>query len=107
MVRAVFLEKNDMDYRLWGSACIFLGIGIMFSFLCMITEVLLPGSLHLNIPLSTATYIHFIDHSFYMLSCVEHLNGNMEVIIKNISVLQGTIVNLCVVVVVARLLSKD
>ena len=106
MIMDIFGEAHETDYRLWGASAIFIGIGIMFSFLLMLLELIIPNSLHLPIGLSISTYIYAFNYSFYVMSGLEHPYEGISTLVMNLSVIESIISNLYVIILVGRLLSK-
>jgi len=106
MTYDIFNEKHDVTYRLWGSACIYLGIGASFGLAYCLLELFLPGEFAID---STIDIFHFIpcyNFSFYTLAGMESPFTNFSPLVKNISVIESICSNLFIVLIVGRLLSK-
>lgn len=105
MIRDIFTETHAINYKLLGAACIYFNIGIVFSFVYTITNLLVPNSMGLNMPAEFISYMHCVNYSFFVLSGLDtpyEVNG----IIRSIAVIQSLFANLYIVLVIGRLLIK-
>jgi hypothetical protein len=106
MINDVFNEKHDITYRLWGSACIYLGIGATFGLTYCILGIMFPGEFGLDGPLTIFQFIPCYNFSFYTLSGMESPFKGFSPLIMNIAVMESICSNLFIVLIVGRLLSK-
>jgi len=106
MVNDIFNEHHDIIYRLWGAACIYLLLGILFGNLYFVLEVLFPAEFG---TISSADIRHFVkcyNMSFYVLSGIDQPYEEMSRMVRNVTVVESIFSNLYIVLLVGRLLSK-
>jgi hypothetical protein len=106
MTTDIFREKHDITYRLWGSACIYLGIAATFGLVYCLLELVLPGEFGITTPLDIFHFIPCYNFSYYTLAGMESPFANFSTLVKNISVIESICANLFIVLIVGRLLSK-
>jgi hypothetical protein len=106
MTTDVFREKHDITYRLWGSACIYLGIAATFGLIYCLLELVLPGEFGITSSLDIFHFIPCYNFSYYTLAGMESPFTNFSPLVKNIAVIESICANLFIVLIVGRLLSK-
>jgi hypothetical protein len=106
MIYDIFKEKHDILYRLWGSASIFLLIGVLFGTVFFILEIIFPEEYGLHAFPDIHQFIKCYTLSFYTLSGVDQPFENLSVMVRNICVIESIFSNLYIILLVGRLLSK-
>lgn len=106
MVNDIFVESHSIGYRLLGAACIYLNLGVVFSFAYGLINLLLENAMGLNTPADFVAYIHCVNYSFYTLANVDPPYQAASGIIHAMGVIQSLLVNLYIVLLIGRLLSK-
>lgn len=90
--------------KLWGSACIFLMIGIAFGGLFHLICLVDPTSLGDEVDIGAANYSECVTYSLSILGGVDPTQPDASHLIKNISVLEGVWGNLYVVLIIGKLM---
>ena len=103
----IFKDETHLRNKLWGSACIYLMIGIAFGSLFDLLNIAHPGALGEVLPPGTSGYIRCIRYSMNVLAGTDSEFPNSIPLIVNLGVIESIWSNMYVVLVVGRLLSKD
>ncbi len=106
MIYDIFNEKHDINYRLWGSASIYLLIGAIFGSFYTLLSIALPEQFQFVSEMPLFRFVPCYGYSFYTLAGIDAPYANFGILIKNISVIESIFSNLYIVLVVGRLLSK-
>ncbi|MES2389851.1 MAG: hypothetical protein V4543_17755 [Bacteroidota bacterium] len=102
----IFSEETDPRNKIWGSACIYLMIGISFGSLYDLINIAGPGSLGETFEPGVKGYIRCIRLSMNVLANTNSEFPNASQLINNIGIIQSVWSNLYIVLVVGRLLSR-
>ncbi len=105
MIHDIFTETHTIGYRLLGAACIYLNIGVVFSFIYGAINVVLPNAMGLGIPAEFTSYMHCVNYSYYILAGIDHpylVSG----VIGSVAVIQSLFANLYIVLLIGRILIK-
>lgn len=102
----IFKEETNQSNRLWGSACLYLMIGIAFGSLYDIINIGLPSSLGEFFPAGVTGYIRCLRLSMNVLSGTDSEFPNATMLIKNLGVIEKIWSDLFMILVIGRLLSK-
>lgn len=103
-IRDIFMGQYFTPDKLWGSACVFLMIGISFGSLYDLLCTINPGSLGAPIELGFPTYAECVNYSFCILGGVDTGYPNATKIIRNISVIEAVWGTLFSVLIIGKLL---
>jgi hypothetical protein len=103
-IRDIFMGKFFTPDKLWGSACVFLMIGISFGSLYDLICITMPGSLGVDIELGLPNYSECVTYSFCVLGGIDTGYPTAIKLIKNISVLEAVWGNLFTVLIIGKLL---
>lgn len=103
-IRDIFMGQYFTPDKLWGSACVFLMIGISFGSLYDLLCTINPGSLGAPIELGFPTYAECVNYSFCILGGVDTGYPNTTKIIRNISVIEAVWGTLFSVLIIGKLL---
>jgi len=103
-IRDIFSGEFLTPDKLWGSACIFLMIGISFGSLYHLICIIRPGSLGDNLDIGFANYSECAAYSMSILGGAEPGNPNAIKLIKNISTIEAVWSNLFVVLIIGKLM---
>jgi hypothetical protein len=103
-LRDIFMGQYFTPDKLWGSACVFLMIGISFGSLYDLLCTINPGSLGVPIELGFPTYSECVNYSFCILGGVDTGYPNTTKIIRNISVIEAVWGTLFSVLIIGKLL---
>jgi hypothetical protein len=103
-IRDIFSGEFLTPDKLWGSACIFLMIGISFGSLYDLICIIRPGSLGEAIELGLPSYSECVTYSLSVLGGLDPNHPNAVRLIRNISVLEAVWSNLFVVLIVGKLM---
>ena len=103
-MRDIFSGEFLTPDKLWGSACIFLMIGISFGSFYDLLCTLRPGSLGADLELGWRQYSECVTYSLSILGGVEPEFNHTSKLIKNISVLEAVWGNLFVVLIIGKLM---
>jgi hypothetical protein len=103
-IRDIFMSQYFTPDKLWGSAAVFLMIGISFGSLYDLLCTINPGSLGVNIELGFPTYSECVNYSFCILSGLDTGYPNPSRLIKNISVFEAVWGTLFSVLIIGKLL---
>jgi hypothetical protein len=103
-IRDIFLGQYFSPDKLWGSACVFLMIGISFGSLYDIICIVSPGSLCETIHLGIPNYSECVSYSFHILGGIDTEYPNASKLIKNISVIEAVWGNLFTVLIIGKLM---
>ncbi|MDB5272493.1 MAG: hypothetical protein JWO58_860 [Chitinophagaceae bacterium] len=101
----IFAGRRLSEEKLWGSACIFLMIGICFGSLYDLINILNPGSMGVPLPLGLESYTACIAFSMTIIGGHEAYPNAIPLIL-NLSVIEAVWANLFVVLLVGRLLGQ-
>lgn len=103
-IRDIFLGQYYTPDKLWGSACVFLMIGISFGSLYDLICITNPGSLGVDIELGLPNYSECVSYSFHVLGGIDTDYPNANKLIKNISVIEAVWGNLFTVLIIGKLM---
>jgi hypothetical protein len=103
-IRDIFMGQYFTPDKLWGSACVFLMIGISFGSLYDLLCTINPGSLGESIELGFPTYSECVNYSFCILGGVDTGYPNTTKIIRNIGVIEAVWGTLFSVLIIGKLL---
>lgn len=103
-IRDIFMSQYFTPDKLWGSAAVFLMIGISFGSLYDLLCTVNPGSLGATIELGFPTYSECVNYSFCILGGLDTGYPNPSRIIKNISVFEAVWSTLFSVLIIGKLL---
>jgi hypothetical protein len=101
----IFAGKRLSEEKLWGSACIFLMIGICFGSLYDLINIIHPGSMGVPLPLGLESYTACIAFSMTIIGGHEAYPNAIPLIL-NLGVIEAVWANLFVVLLVGRLLGQ-
>jgi hypothetical protein len=101
----IFKGHRLSKEKIWGSACVFLMIGISFGSLYDIINIAQPGCMGVEIALGLESYTACIAYSMTIIGGHEAY-PNAIPLITNIGIIQAVWSNLFVVLLVGRLLGK-
>ena len=90
--------------KLWGSACVYLMIGIAFGSLYDIINIIQPGSFGEMINLGVESYAECIYYSMNVLGGLDTAYPNPTKLIRNIGVIEAVWGNLFIVLLIGNLL---
>ncbi len=103
-IRDIFMSQYFTPDKLWGSAAVFLMIGISFGSLYDLLCTINPGSLGASIELGFPTYAECVNYSFCILGGLDTGYPNTSKLIKNISVFEAVWGTLYSVLIIGKLL---
>jgi hypothetical protein len=103
-IRDIFSGEFLTPDKLWGSACIFLMIGISFGSLYDLICIIKPGSLRKALELGLANYAECVTYSLSILGGLDPGQPEATRLIRNISVIEAVWSNLFVVLVIGKLM---
>jgi len=103
-IRDIFSGQYLTSDKLWGSACVFLMIGLSFGSLYHLLCIIKPDSLGETMELGFANYSECITYSLSILGGMDPGHPNAARIIRNISVLEALWSNLFVVLIIGKLM---
>ena len=103
-IRDIFMSQYFTPDKLWGSAAVFLMIGISFGSLYDLLCTVNPGSLGATIELGFPTYSECVNYSFCILGGLDTGYPNPSRLIKNISVFEAVWSTLFSVLIIGKLL---
>jgi hypothetical protein len=103
-IRDIFMGEHFTPDKLWGSAAVFLMIGISFGSLYDLLCTINPGSLGVDIELGFPTYSECVNYSFCILGGVDTGYPNTTKLIRNISVIEAVWATLFTVLIIGKLL---
>ncbi|MFZ2904734.1 MAG: hypothetical protein WAZ98_00905 [Cyclobacteriaceae bacterium] len=103
-IRDIFMSQYFTPDKLWGSAAVFLMIGISFGSLYDLLCTIKPGSLGAAIELGFPTYSECVNYSFCILGGLDTGYPNPSRLIKNISVFEAVWGTLFSVLIIGKLL---
>lgn len=102
----IFVEKSNMEERMWGSACIYLMISISFASLYDIVCLIYPNATGILHEMRFHSYMMCVAYSMNVLGALDTSFPLAIPIIKDISIIEAVWSNLFAVLLVGRLLSK-
>jgi hypothetical protein len=105
-VHDIFKEETNQSNRLWGSACLYLMIGIAFGSLFDLINIAMPLSLGEVFTPGVTGYIRCMRLSMNVLSGTDSEFPNASILIKNLGVIEKIWSDLFVLLIIGRLLSK-
>ncbi|WP_333819575.1 hypothetical protein [Ohtaekwangia sp.] len=103
-IRDIFSGEFLTPDKLWGSACIFLMIGISFGSLYDLICIVKPGSLGVAFGMGLPNYAESVRYSLCILGGLDPGMPDASRLIKNISVLEAVWSNLFVVLIIGKLM---
>ena len=103
-IRDIFMSQYFTPDKLWGSAAVFLMIGISFGSLYDLLCTINSGGLGATIELGFPTYSECVKYSFCILSGLDTGYPNTSRLIKNISVFEAVWGTLFSVLIIGKLL---
>jgi hypothetical protein len=103
-IKDIFMGQYYTPDKLWGSACVFLMIGISFGSLYDLICIANPGSLGVEIELGLPNYSECISYSFHVLGGIDTDYPDAKKLIKNISVIEAVWGNLFTVLIIGKLM---
>jgi hypothetical protein len=103
-IRDIFSGEFLTPDKLWGSACVFLMIGISFGSLYDLICIIKPGSLNKALEMGWANYSECITYSLCILGGTDPGQPEASRLIRNIGVLEAVWSNLFVVLVIGKLM---
>ena len=103
-IRDIFLGQYYTPDKLWGSACVFLMIGISFGSLYDLICISNPGSLGVMLELGLPNYSECVSYSFHVLGGIDTDYPDAAKLIKNISVIEAVWGNLFTVLIIGKLM---
>ncbi len=101
----IFSGNRLSKEKIWGSACIFLMIGISFGSVYDLINIIQPGCMGVPLPLGLESYTACISYSMTIIGGHEAYPDAIP-LIMNIGVIEAVWSNLFVVLLVGRLLGK-
>lgn len=102
----IFSDNRLSIEKIWGSACIYLMIGICFGSLYDLICIMNPGCMGVPIPLGLGSYMDCIAFSMTIIGGHEAYPDAIPLILK-IGVIEAVWANLFVVLLVGRLLGQS
>lgn len=105
MIRDIFTENHTIGYRLLGAACIYLNIGVVFSFIYGAINIVLPNTMGLGLPAEFISYMHCVNYSYYILAGIDH-PYTVSGVIGAVAVIESLFANLYIVLLIGRILIK-
>jgi len=104
-VHDIFTGKKLSVEKIWGSACIYLMIGISFGSIYDLVNIVHPGSM--GIPLSQGLESYTVS-IYYSMTIIGGHDAFLQAIplIQNIGIIEAVWSNLFIVLLVGRLLGK-
>jgi hypothetical protein len=103
-IRDIFMGNFLTPDKLWGSACVFLMIGISFGSLYDLICIARPGGLGVPIEMGFPNYSVCIAFSFSILGGIDPGYPDAIKLIRNISVLEAVWGNLFTVLIIGKLM---
>jgi hypothetical protein len=103
-IRDIFSGEFLTPDKLWGSACIFLMIGISFGSLYDLICLIKPGSLNKSLELGFPNYAECVTYSFSILGGMDPGQPEASRLVRNIAVLESVWGNLFVVLIIGKLM---
>jgi hypothetical protein len=103
-MRDIFSGEFLTPDKLWGSACVFLMIGISFGSLYDLICLIKPGSLNKNLDIGFPNYSECITYSLAILGGMDPGQPEATRLIRNIGILEAVWGNLFVVLVIGKLM---
>jgi hypothetical protein len=103
-IRDIFLGQYFTPDKLWGSACVYLMIGITFGSLYDLICIVTPGSLGVAIDLGIPNYSECVSYSFHVLGGIDTDYPEASKLIKNISIIEAVWGNLFTVLIIGKLM---
>lgn len=103
-IRDIFSGEYLTPDKLWGSACIFLMIGISFGSLYHLICILHPGGLGDNLDIGFANYSECAAYSISVLGGADPGHPDALKLIKNIGAIEAVWSNLFVVLIIGKLM---
>jgi hypothetical protein len=103
-IRDIFSGEFLTPDKLWGSACVFLMIGISFASLYDLICIVNPQGLGESLEMGLANYSACVFHSFSVLGGMDPNHPHAIRLIRNISVIEAVWGNLFVVLIIGKLM---
>ncbi len=106
IVRDIFMEQHDLTYRILGAANIYWLSVVIFAYVYVVLETLLPGSIGLT-GVSNADMVgNMYKLSLHATVSIDHPFTNIKLPLENLTLMQSAISHLFIVFLVGRLLTK-
>ncbi|MDX2190769.1 MAG: hypothetical protein SFY32_12980 [Bacteroidota bacterium] len=102
----IFREDISMNERLWGSAAVYLMIGLSLGSLYDFIAVINPNALGPYHELSLSGYLLCLKYSMHILGALDSIFPDAISLVKNIGIMEAVWSHLFVCLLVGRLLSK-
>jgi hypothetical protein len=103
-IRDIFSGEFLTPDKLWGSACVFLMIGISFGSLYDLICLVKPGSLNKSLEMGFPNYAECVTYSLSILGGMDPGQPDASRLIRNIGILESVWGNLFVVLVIGKLM---
>ena len=103
-IRDIFSSEFLTPDKLWGSACIYLMIGISFGSLYDLICIINPGSMGPDLALGLPNYSECVRYSMCILGGLDPAQPDTTRLIRNISVIEAVWSNLFVVLIIGKLM---
>ncbi|RAV99610.1 hypothetical protein [Pseudochryseolinea flava] len=103
-IRDIFSGEYLTPDKLWGSACVFLMIGISFGSLYDLICLIKPGSLNPRLAIGFPNYSECVTYSLAILGGMDPGQPEASRLIRNIGILEAVWGNLFVVLVIGKLM---
>jgi len=104
-IRDVFSGEFLTPDKLWGSACVFLMVGMSFASFYHLICIVRPESLGLPISYALANYSECVAYSLSILGGMDPGHPQSSRFIRNISIIEAVWGNLFVVLVIGKLMT--
>jgi hypothetical protein len=103
-IRDIFSGEFLTPDKLWGSACVFLMIGLSFASLYHLICIIKPGSLVDDPDIALINYSECVYHSLAILGGIDPDHPSVSRLIRNIGVMEAVWSNLFVVLIIGKLM---
>ncbi len=103
-VRDIFSGEYLTPDKLWGSACVYLMIGLSFASLYHLICIIKPGSLEADLDIALLNYSECVYHSLAVIGGMDPEHPLASRLIRNISVMEAVWSNLFVVLIIGKLM---
>ena len=103
-IRDLFSGNEFNMGKLWGAACVYLMIGISFSSLFDLLNIISPGSFGVTLTLGLESYAESIYYSFNILGGLDTAYTNPSQLVRNIGVIEAVWANLYAILIIGKLL---
>lgn len=106
IVKDIFMEQHDLSYRILGAANIYWLSVVIFAYVYVVFETVLPGSMGLSGVSSTDMVGNMYKLSLHATVSIDHPFTNIKLPLENLTLMQSAISHLFIVFLVGRLLTK-